>query len=50
MKADIVVVDLAVSDMAPARDPLRSLVYHAAERAVREVYVDGRQVVRISRS
>jgi 5-methylthioadenosine/S-adenosylhomocysteine deaminase len=45
MKADIVLVDLAVSDMAPARDPLRSLVYHAAERAVREVYVDGRQVV-----
>jgi 5-methylthioadenosine/S-adenosylhomocysteine deaminase len=45
MKADIVVVDLEVSDMAPARDPLRSLVYHAAERAVRDVYVDGRQVV-----
>jgi cytosine/adenosine deaminase-related metal-dependent hydrolase len=31
--------------MMPARDPLRSLVYHAAERAVRDVYVDGRQVV-----
>jgi 5-methylthioadenosine/S-adenosylhomocysteine deaminase len=45
MKADIVLVDLEVSDMMPARDPLRSLVYHAAERAVREVYVDGRQVV-----
>ncbi len=46
MKADIVVVDLEVSHMQPARDPLRSLVYHAAERAVRDVYVDGRQVVR----
>jgi 5-methylthioadenosine/S-adenosylhomocysteine deaminase len=45
MKADIVVVDLDCSDMMPARDPLRSLVYHAAERAVRDVYVDGRQVV-----
>jgi 5-methylthioadenosine/S-adenosylhomocysteine deaminase len=45
MKADIVVIDLACSDMQPARDPLRSLVYHAAERAVRDVYVDGRQVV-----
>jgi 5-methylthioadenosine/S-adenosylhomocysteine deaminase len=45
MKADIVVVDLECSDMMPARDPLRSLVYHAAERAVRDVYVDGRQVV-----
>jgi cytosine/adenosine deaminase-related metal-dependent hydrolase len=45
MKADIVVVDLECSDMIPARDPLRSLVYHAAERAVRDVYVDGRQVV-----
>jgi 5-methylthioadenosine/S-adenosylhomocysteine deaminase len=45
MRADIVVVDLELSDMQPARDPLRSLVYHAAERAVRDVYVDGRQVV-----
>jgi cytosine/adenosine deaminase-related metal-dependent hydrolase len=46
MKADIVVIDLEVSHMQPARDPLRSLVYHAADRAVRDVYVDGRQVVR----
>ena len=45
MKADIVLVDLECADMQPARDPLRSLVYHAAERAVRDVYVDGRQVV-----
>jgi len=45
MKADIVIVDLECSDMIPARDPLRSLVYHAAERAVRDVYVDGRRVV-----
>jgi 5-methylthioadenosine/S-adenosylhomocysteine deaminase len=45
MKADIVVIDLECADMQPARDPLRSLVYHAAERAVRDVYVDGRQVV-----
>jgi 5-methylthioadenosine/S-adenosylhomocysteine deaminase len=45
MKADIVIVDLDCSDMVPARDPLRSLVYHAAERAVRDVYVDGRHVV-----
>ena len=45
MKADLVVVDLKCSHMMPARDPLRSLIYHAAERAVRDVYVDGRQVV-----
>lgn len=45
MKADLVVIDLACSHMIPARDPLRSLVYHAAERAVRDVYVDGRRVV-----
>lgn len=44
-KADLVSVDLKCVDMMPARDPLRSLVYHAAERAVRDVYVDGRQVV-----
>ena len=45
MKADLVVVDLKCADMVPARDPLRSLIYHAAERAVRDVYIDGRQVV-----
>lgn len=45
MKADLVVVDLKCSHMMPARDPLRSLVYHAAERAVRDVYIDGRKVV-----
>jgi cytosine/adenosine deaminase-related metal-dependent hydrolase len=44
-KADLVLVDLAKLDMAPARDPLRSLLYHAAERAVRDVYIDGKQVV-----
>jgi cytosine/adenosine deaminase-related metal-dependent hydrolase len=44
-KADLVVVDLTVAQMVPARDPLRSFVYHAADRAVRDVFVDGRQVV-----
>ncbi|MGQ0655878.1 MAG: amidohydrolase family protein [Betaproteobacteria bacterium] len=44
-KADLVLVDLSLPDMQPARDPLRSLVFHAADRAVRDVYVDGRQVV-----
>ncbi|MEQ9125629.1 MAG: amidohydrolase family protein, partial [Alphaproteobacteria bacterium] len=45
MKADLVVVDLADVTMVPARDPLRSLVYTAAERAVKDVYVDGIKVV-----
>jgi len=45
-RADLVLVDLATPEMQPARDPLRSFVYHAADRAVRDVYVDGRQVVR----
>jgi hypothetical protein len=31
--------------MRPVRDPLRSLVFHAADRAVRDVWIDGRQVV-----
>lgn len=44
-KADLVLVDLACPEMMPARDPLRSLVFHAAERAVRDVFVDGVQVV-----
>jgi 5-methylthioadenosine/S-adenosylhomocysteine deaminase len=45
MKADLVLVDLDCPQMQPVRDPLRSLIYHAADRAVREVFIDGRQVV-----
>jgi len=44
-KADVVIVDLGVPAMRPLRDPLKSLIYVAAERAVRDVWVDGRQVV-----
>jgi 5-methylthioadenosine/S-adenosylhomocysteine deaminase len=45
MKADIVLVDLKNPWMMPARDPLRSLIYTAADRAIRDVYIDGRKVV-----
>src|ERR1700752_3258513 len=44
-RADVVVVDVTHPDMMPARDPLRSLVFHAADRAVKDVYVAGRKVV-----
>src|SRR5215469_18918260 len=44
-KADLVLVDLATPQMIPSRDPLRSVIYHAADRAVRDVFVDGQQVV-----
>jgi len=44
-KADLVLVDLTVPQMRPPRDPLRSFIYHAADRAVYDVFVDGRQVV-----
>ena len=44
-KADVVLVDLTVPQMRPARDPLRSFVYHAGDRAVRDVFVDGQPVV-----
>jgi len=44
-KADLVLLDLECPQMQPARDPLRSFVYHAADRAVRDVFVDGNQVV-----
>jgi 5-methylthioadenosine/S-adenosylhomocysteine deaminase len=44
-KADLVLVDLTDPSMMPVRDPLGSLIYTAAERAVRDVYVDGRAVV-----
>lgn len=49
MKADIVLVDLKNPFMMPARDPLRSLVYTAADRAVRDVFVDGVKVVESGR-
>jgi 5-methylthioadenosine/S-adenosylhomocysteine deaminase len=42
--ADLVLVDCAHPMMVPARDPLRSLVHHAAERAVRRVMVAGETV------
>src|SRR5258708_5183760 len=45
-KADIVLVDLKNPFMMPARDPLRSLIYTAADRAIRDVYIAGTQVVR----
>ena len=45
MKADLVLLDLDHPQMRPARDPLRSFVYHAADRAVCDVFVDGQQVV-----
>ena len=48
-KADVVMVDLKHPAMQPVRDPLRSLIYTAAERAVRHVFVDGQQTVRDGR-
>jgi 5-methylthioadenosine/S-adenosylhomocysteine deaminase len=46
MKADFVLVDVTHPAMRPLHDPIRSLVYTAGERAVRDVWVDGREVVR----
>jgi 5-methylthioadenosine/S-adenosylhomocysteine deaminase len=43
--ADLVLVDAAHPSMLPGRDPLRALVHSAHDRAVRDVYVGGRQVV-----
>ncbi len=45
-KADLVLVDLTQPAMQPVHDPLRNLLHCAAERAVRDVYVDGQAVVR----
>ena len=43
-RADLVLVDLTHPAMRPGIDPLRSLVFTAADRAVRDVYVDGRRI------
>lgn len=45
-KADLAVIDLTHPGMQPLADPLRSLIYGAADRAVRDVFVDGTHVVR----
>ena len=44
-KADLVSIDLTDPSMRPLRDPLKSLIYSAADRPVRDVWIDGRQVV-----
>jgi 5-methylthioadenosine/S-adenosylhomocysteine deaminase len=45
-QADLVMVDLTHPMMRPTRDPLKSLINAAADRAVAHVFVAGRQVVR----
>jgi 5-methylthioadenosine/S-adenosylhomocysteine deaminase len=44
-KADLVMIDLTAPSMRPVRDPIRSMIYASAERAVRHVFVGGEQVV-----
>jgi cytosine/adenosine deaminase-related metal-dependent hydrolase len=44
-RADLVLVDVTHPMMRPARDPVRSLIYAAGDRAIRAVYVDGQCVV-----
>ena len=48
-RADIVMVDVTHPRMRPARDPLRSLIYAAGDRAVHSVFVDGQLVVEAGR-
>ena len=48
-KADLVMVDTTAPSMRPLRDPIRSLIYTAADRAVRHVFIDGTQVVKDGR-
>jgi 5-methylthioadenosine/S-adenosylhomocysteine deaminase len=45
-KADIILIDLKHPLMKPTRDPLRSLIYYAADRAIRDVYIGGKLVVK----
>lgn len=45
-KADIVLVELDDPSMMPVYDPIRCLVFTAADRAVRDVFVDGRPAMR----
>jgi len=44
-KADFSLVDLDHPYMRPVREPLRSLIFSASDRAIRDVYVGGARVV-----
>ncbi len=44
-RADFVLVDITHPMIRPARDPMRSLIYAAGDRALKAVYVDGTKVV-----
>lgn len=44
-KADMVVIDVTHPMMLPLYDPLRSLVFSACDRAVKDVYIGGIRVV-----
>ena len=44
-KADLVLVDTEHPLMRPGREPLRNLINVAAERAVKDVFIDGEPVV-----
>tara|TARA_E500000331_G_scaffold298334_1_gene298104 strand:- start:143 stop:781 length:639 start_codon:yes stop_codon:yes gene_type:complete len=44
-KADIVVIDCNHPMMLPSRDPLMCLIHSAADRALKDVYIDGIQTV-----
>jgi cytosine/adenosine deaminase-related metal-dependent hydrolase len=48
-KADLAVIDMSHPYMQPDYEPLRSLIYSAGDRAVRDVYVDGVRVVKDGR-
>jgi cytosine/adenosine deaminase-related metal-dependent hydrolase len=49
MKADLVLIDATHPSMRPLYDPVRSLIYSAGERAVRDVFVDGVPMLRDGR-
>src|SRR5258708_3606653 len=45
-KADFSLADMALAHRQPGHGPVRSLIYSAGDRAIRHVYVDGKQVVK----
>jgi cytosine/adenosine deaminase-related metal-dependent hydrolase len=44
-KADFLLIDLDHPAMRPVYDPVRTLIYSADDRAIRDVWIDGRCVV-----
>ena len=46
MRADILVIDLAVPNTTPCYEPIASLVYSGSDRNISSVFIEGQQIIK----